>query len=109
MAYRLITTIQVYEGLSYEEKPLDDLEAGSKLKELDTGKEFIAKIVGAPVGGKLTLRWEEVEDSGLTALGNQLVQLNTNTAFVLAELRRGNIIMEEGFQVEGPEVTEVEE
>ncbi len=100
MPYRLITTIQVYEGLSHEDKPLDDLVAGSKLTELDTGKEFVATIVGAPVGGKLTLRWEEVEDSGFTALGSQLVQLNINTGNLLAEMRRANLIAETGWGVQ---------
>ncbi len=96
MAYRLITTIQVYEGDSHEVKPTEGVNAGSKLKELDSGKEFKAELLGT----NTEISWTEVADSQLTALGSQLVQLNTNTGHLLAEMRRSNLIAERGYGLE---------
>ncbi len=97
MAHRLITTIQVYEGQSRDTRPIEDVNAGSKLRELDTGREFVATRFGFE---DKELRWDEVTDSQLTALGSQLVQLNRNTASLLAEMKRANLIAERGYGLE---------
>ena len=96
MAYRLITTIQVYEGDSHEVKPIADVRPGSKLSEVDTGTDFVAELVGT----NTEISWVERTDSNLTALGSQLVSLNTNTGHLLAEMRRSNLIAERGYGVE---------
>ena len=41
MAIALITTINRYEGVSTDAKPMDAVTEGSQLHELDTGKRFI--------------------------------------------------------------------
>ena len=99
MGYRLITTIQVYEGDSREIKPTEDVSAGSKLKELDTGNEFIATLLGSE-HDKVT--WKEDTDSQLTTLGSQLVSLNRSTEGLLIEMKRANLIAE---TVHGVEVS----
>ncbi len=99
MAYALKTTIKVFEGDSHDVKPTD-VPVGSQLKELDTGKEFAAKQSGVAVEGGITIKWVEDQDSQLTALGSQLVSLNTNTSSLLAEMRRANLIAETVHKVE---------
>ena len=100
MGYRLRTTIKVFEGDSHEEKPTDDVPVGSKLTELDTGKEFVAAQVGIAVEAGITIEWLEVQDSQLTALGSQLVSLNVNGTALLQEIRRANLISERVHNVE---------
>ena len=96
MAYRLITTIQVYEGDSHETKPVADVKPGSRLTEFDSGKEFKAELVGT----NTEISWIEITDSQLTALGSQLVSLNRNSECLLAEMKRSNLIAERGYGLE---------
>ena len=98
MGYRLITGIQVYEGDSQDPKKIEEVKPGSRLTELDLGREFKAELVGT----NTEISWIEVTDGQLASLDSRLAQLNIHSASLVLELQRSNLLQE---NLQGNEVS----